>query len=107
MRKITRKSKEIIAIVILLCTLILSILIEASIFQPPLFMICKNNDVFMELFEVQATISTLSIAIVREFNLSNGTLEKNIKRANARLAEYKGEDLTKLFLNANKHRKRY
>lgn len=44
---------------------------------------------------------------IREFNLSNGTLEKNIKRTNARFAKYKGEDLTELFFNTNKHRKKY
>ena len=63
-KKLTRRQKEKITIVAMLLILVVSLFLEISGFKPLSFLVAKNNNIFLELFTVQATVSTLSIAIV-------------------------------------------
>lgn len=63
-KKMTHKQKEIITIIFMSIILFASIFLDISGFQPLSFLAAKNDNVFLELFAVQATVSTLSIAIV-------------------------------------------
>ena len=71
MKKFSRKQKEIIAIIIITVFFITSLLLDACLLHPFSWIISKNEDMFKELFAVQATISTLTIAIV---SILSGTL---------------------------------
>ena len=59
MKKFSRKQKEIIAIIIITVFFITSLLLDACLLHPFSWIISKNEDMFKELFAVQATISTL------------------------------------------------
>ncbi len=63
-KKLTRKQKEKITIVAMSLFMVVSLFLDISGFQPLSFLIAKSNNIFLELFTVQATVSTLSIAIV-------------------------------------------
>ena len=71
MKKVSRKQKEIIAIIIITVFFIISLLLDACLLHPFSWIISKSEDMFKELFAVQATISTLTIAIV---SILSGTL---------------------------------
>lgn len=71
MKKFSRKQKEIIAIIIITVFFITSLLLDACLLHPFSWIISKSEDMFKELFAVQATISTLTIAIV---SILSGTL---------------------------------
>lgn len=63
--------KEVLIIAIILLITVVSILADCSIIQPPTLMLSKINDVenlFFTLFTVQASVSTVSIAIVSIIN---------------------------------------
>lgn len=62
--KLTRKKFEILIISLIAVFFIISLLFDSFHFQPFSWLISKDVTFFKELFTVQATISTLSIAIV-------------------------------------------